>query len=97
MLRSIGMEDGQIDKMLFLENMVMWFAGLVWSVVISLPITYGIDIFLIRYFGVMKLKFPWHLYMMAAFITIISLLLMSKVCYHMKEDEILIEEMRENQ
>ena len=97
MLRSIGMEDRQIDKMLFLENMVMWFAGLIWSVVISLPITYGIDIFLIRYFGVMKLKFPWYLYMLAAFITIISLLLMSKVCYHMKEDEILIEEMRENQ
>lgn len=95
MLRSIGMEERQLDRMLLLENAGMWLVGLLWSLIFSMPITYGISHFLIGYFGVMNIRFPWTLYLLAAFITIISLLLISKMCYHMRENEILLEEMRQ--
>ncbi|MGN0484039.1 MAG: FtsX-like permease family protein [Lachnospiraceae bacterium] len=94
MLRSVGMEEGQMLKMLSLEMIGIWMRGVFWSVVISLPIIYGIDRFLKRYFGEFPLTFPWLIYVAALVLTLLSLLFLTWVCYHGKENENLLEQMR---
>lgn len=94
MLRSVGMQECQIQKMLFYENMGMWIRGFIWSVLISLPITYGIGRVLKQYFGEIKLQFPWEMYVLSLIITMVSLAIMTGICYHRKESDNILELMR---
>lgn len=94
MLRSVGMQECQIQKMLFYENMGMWIRGFIWSVLISLPITYGIGRVLKQYFGEIKLHFPWETYVLSLIITMVSLAIMTGICYHRKESDNILELMR---
>jgi hypothetical protein len=95
MLRSVGMEERQLQKMLFYENAGIWFRGLVWSLIFSLPVTYGIGRMLKQYFGEIKFAFPWKMYLLALVVTIFSLIIMTGVCYHRKESDNILEGMRE--
>lgn len=94
MLRSVGMEERQMFKMLFLENLGMWMRGVIWSAVLSFPMVYGIGKVLKRYFGQITLPFPWTIYVSAFVLTFLVLLFLTRVCYHGKENENLLEQMR---
>jgi ABC-type antimicrobial peptide transport system permease subunit len=94
MLRSVGMQERQIQKMLLYENLGMWIRGFIWSVVISVPITYGIGRVLKQYFGEIKLHFPWEMYFLSLIITMVSLVIMTGICYHRKEGYSILELMR---
>lgn len=94
MLRSVGMEEKQLQKMLFFENLSLWGNGFLWSLVFAIPIMIGIKKMVDGYFGQMKIASPWMLFGISLAITIISLIVMSKVCYHMKEDESILETIR---
>jgi ABC-type antimicrobial peptide transport system permease subunit len=94
MLRSVGMQERQIQKMLLYENLGMWIRGFIWSVIISVPITYGIGRVLKQYFGEIKLHFPWEMYFLSLIITMVFLVIMTGICYHRKKGDSILELMR---
>jgi ABC-type antimicrobial peptide transport system permease subunit len=97
MLRSVGMQEGQMHKMLFYENLGMWIRGFVWSVFISVPVTYGIGRMLKQYFGEIKLHFPWEMYGFSLLITMLSLAIMTGICYHKNDSSNIMELMRKEE
>ena len=94
MLRSVGMEQKQINKMLLYENLCLFRKAIVWAAVLSLPMLYGIWKVLQLYFGQVKLAFPWQTYVLAMIIAGISILSISKYCYRVKKDDNILEELR---
>lgn len=94
MLRSVGMQERQMQKMLFYENVGMWLHSLIWSIFISVPVTYGIGRVLKQYFGEIKLEFPWGIYLFSVIVTLASLVIMTGICYHRKEGDNILELMR---
>lgn len=94
MLRSVGMEQKQIDKMLWYENLRLFCKGVVWAIVFTLPMLYGIWSVLQLYFGQVKLAFPWQMYILALIVAGISIFAISKYCYRVKKDANILEEIR---
>ena len=94
MLRSVGMEERQMLKMLFWENIGIWGRSVIWAAVFSFPIVSGIGKVLKRYFGEIALPFPGMVYGAALVFTLLSLLLFTWLCYYGKEKENLLEQMR---
>lgn len=94
MLRSVGMEQKQIDKMLWYENLRLFSKGVVWATLLSLPMLYGMRKVLQLYFGQVKLAVPWQMYVLAIAIAGISIFSISKYCYRTKKDGNILEEIR---
>lgn len=92
-LRSVGMQEQQIQKMLFYENVGMWMHSIIWAFLIFVPITYGIGKVLKKYFGEMKLQVPWETYFLSAIITLVSLVIITGICYHKKSSDNILESM----
>lgn len=94
MLRSVGMEQKQINKMLWYENLCLFRKGVVWATLLSLPMLYGIRKVLQLYFGQVKLAVPWQMYVLAIIIAGSFIFGISKYCYGVKKDDNILEEIR---
>ena len=94
MLRSVGMEQRQIDRMLFWENICLFGRGILWSLLFSIPVVTFMKKVLMNYFGHIKMPFPWEICALAMALTAISLYFISKHCYHFGKGDNILEELK---
>ena len=93
MLRSAGMEQKQIDRMLFGENRILFVKGVLWSLFFSLPGAYYLKETMMNYFGYIRIAFPWAIYVLSGLITAVSLFLISKHCYSFGKNDNILEDL----
>lgn len=94
MLRSMGMIQKQINRMLFHENIRLIGKSILWAVGLSIPLLYGMRYVFISYFGRVEFPMPFFAYGLAFTIVILSLFGISSWCYRTKENGNILEEMR---
>lgn len=93
-LRSAGMQQKQINVMLFTENTAMLLTAVILAAVLSSPLIYLIKRNIERYFGVMRIPFPVYLCIIIVFITAVSLCFVSYYCSRKKNKANILEMIR---
>lgn len=93
-LTSLGMTKKQRRKMLFCENIGLFFKGILWACVIAFPIIYLLKTVLSVYFGRIELEFPVGLFVLAIIFSGVWLFGVTSYCYRTRENENIFEQLR---
>lgn len=93
-LTSLGMTKKQRRKMLFCENVGLFFKGVIWACIISFPVIYFLKTVLSGYFGRIELEFPYFIFVLAIAIAAVWLFGVTSYCYRTKEKDNILEQLR---
>lgn len=93
-LRSMGMTDRQLDKMHFVENLIILARGLVISAVFSAGFIILLDRAITNRFGNINLSVPWLMIVLIAAAIGTASIVMTKLCYKTHGNPSIVEEIR---
>jgi len=93
-LRSMGMTNRQLDKMHFIENLIILSRGLVISAVFSAGFIILLDRVITNRLGNISLSVPWLMIVLIAAVIGTASIVMTKLCYRTNGKSSIVEEIR---
>lgn len=93
-LRSMGMTDRQLDKMHFIENLIILARGFVISAVFSAGFIILLNRAITHRFGNIILSIPWFMIILIVVLIGTASLVMTKLCYKTHGNPSIVEEIR---
>lgn len=94
MLKSIGMTEKQLKKMLLLEGAGVIGKSMLATVFVATPLTFYIKYMLMRLFGYVKVAFPVYIYLIAILIAVVAYFAVTLYCYKAERIQNVIETIR---
>ncbi len=93
-LRSMGMTDGQLHKMLVLECCSILTRSVFIAVLIATPVIAVLQVKLSQIYGAVTLPNPWWVYGVAIIIAVIALYSITFITFHVEKTENILEDIR---
>ena len=93
-LRSVGMTERQIRKMLFMEAGNILFRSIAIAVVVSTPLVLFVDRMIVRMWGEVGVAFPWGVYGLAIVLASAAVFGMTFFSYRMEKKENILVDIR---
>ncbi|MDO4297271.1 MAG: ABC transporter permease [Lachnospiraceae bacterium] len=93
-MMSVGMTSRQIEKMLLYECAGILLQSVLCAVVVSTPIVLFLKKELIGLFGYVTVAFPWWIYLAAAGIAVVVVVVLTLSCYRREKMENILENVR---
>lgn len=94
-MKSVGATRHQMRRMLNYECTGILLRSSLWTAAIATSLVYLVRMMMIRIFGYVRMAFPWHLYLGAAAIAGISLVILTQRCFAQADKGNLLENIRE--
>ncbi len=93
-LRSMGMTESQMRKMLLLEAGDLLVRSVIIAVIVATPVIAGISMVLEKMFGKVNLGSPADVYLLAIGITAVALILVTVFTHNKEKSENILEDIR---
>ena len=95
MMKSMGATKRQMRKALDYECEAIVLRSVLWAVLFATPLVLIIRMFLMNVFGYVRIVFPWPIYLAAALITAIIIVLLTQSCFSRMGEGNILEDIRE--
>lgn len=94
-MKSVGATKRQMRKMLDYECEAIVLRSILWAVFLATPLILLIREFLVNAFGYVRIVFPWPIYLAAAVITAIIIVVLTQSCFTRMGEGNILEDIRE--